>query len=50
MKTGDWIDLLARNAGPAPRAVAARRLWPAAAIVRTVRAASIRLAALMSSL
>jgi len=30
MKTGDWIDLLARNAGPAPRAVAARRLWPAA--------------------
>jgi hypothetical protein len=31
MKTGQLIDLLAREAGPAPRAVAARRLWPAAA-------------------
>ena len=31
MKTDDWIDLLARGAGPAPRAVAARRLLPVAA-------------------
>lgn len=31
MKTDALIDLLARDAGPAPRAVAARRLWPAAA-------------------
>lgn len=30
MKTDDWIDLLARGAGPAPRAVAARRLLPVA--------------------
>lgn len=30
MKTGDWIELLARGAGPAPRAVAARRLGPVA--------------------
>lgn len=32
MKTDELIDLLATNAGPAPRAVAARRLGPAAAI------------------
>lgn len=32
MKTDDLIDLLATNAGPAPRAVAARRLAPAAAV------------------
>jgi hypothetical protein len=30
MKTGDLISMLARDAGPAPRAVAARRLWPVA--------------------
>ena len=30
MKTESLIDLLARGAGPAPRAVAARRLLPAA--------------------
>lgn len=30
MKTEQLIDLLARNAGPAPRALAARRLSPAA--------------------
>ena len=30
MKTDTLIDLLARGAGPAPRAVAARRLSPAA--------------------
>lgn len=30
MKTDDLIDMLARGAGPAPRAVAARRLLPAA--------------------
>ena len=32
MKTVDLIDLLARGAGPAPRAVAARRLVPAAGV------------------
>jgi hypothetical protein len=32
MKTDDLIELLARGAGPAPRAAAARRLAPAAAI------------------
>ncbi|MBA3623182.1 MAG: DUF1109 domain-containing protein [Methylibium sp.] len=32
MKTETLIDVLARGAGPAPRAVAARRLWPAAAV------------------
>lgn len=32
MKTDTLIDLLARGAGPAPRAVAARRLVPAAAL------------------
>jgi hypothetical protein len=32
MKTESLIDMLARGAGPAPRAVAARRLLPAAAI------------------
>ncbi|MBI5718759.1 MAG: DUF1109 domain-containing protein [Burkholderiales bacterium] len=32
MKTDALIELLARGAGPAPRAVAARRLWPAAAL------------------
>lgn len=32
MKTDEWIDLLARNAGAAPRAAAARRLSPAAAV------------------
>jgi hypothetical protein len=31
MKTDTLIDMLARNAGPAPRALAARRLSPAAA-------------------
>lgn len=31
MNTDAWIDLLARGAGPAPRALAARRLMPAAA-------------------
>ena len=30
MKTDTLIELLARDAGPAPRALAARRLWPAA--------------------
>lgn len=30
MKTEAWVELLARGAGPAPRAVAARRLAPAA--------------------
>ena len=30
MKTGVLIELLAKGAGPAPAAVAARRLWPAA--------------------
>lgn len=30
MRTDDLIDLLARGAGAAPRAVAARRLWPVA--------------------
>lgn len=39
MRTGDWIDLLARNAGPAPRAVAARRLAPAALTGLAVSAA-----------
>lgn len=32
MKTDDLIELLARSAGPAPRAVAARRLVPAAGL------------------
>ena len=32
MKTGDLIDLLALGAGPAPRAVATRRLLPAAGL------------------
>lgn len=32
MKTDVLIDMLARGAGPAPQAVAARRLWPAAAL------------------
>ncbi len=32
MKTDDLIQLLARGAGPAPRAVAARRLGPGAAL------------------
>lgn len=32
MKTDDLIQLLARGAGPAPRAVAARRLAPGAAV------------------
>lgn len=32
MKTDALIDMLARGAGPAPQAVAARRLWPAAAL------------------
>jgi hypothetical protein len=32
MKTDTWVDLLARNAGPAPRAVAARRFGPAALV------------------
>jgi hypothetical protein len=32
MKTNDLIELLATGAGPAPRAVAARRLAPAAAL------------------
>lgn len=32
MKTDELIELLARGAGPAPRAVAARRLVPAAAL------------------
>lgn len=32
MKTDELIDLLARGAGPAPRAVVARRLAPAAAL------------------
>lgn len=31
MKTDALIDMLARDAGPAPRALAARRLWTAAA-------------------
>ena len=31
MKTETLIDMLARNAGPAPRALAARRLYPAVA-------------------
>lgn len=31
MNTDDWIDLLARQAGPAPRALVARRLAPALA-------------------
>jgi hypothetical protein len=31
MKTESLIDILARGAGPAPRGVVARRLWPAAA-------------------
>jgi hypothetical protein len=31
VKTDAWVDLLARNAGPAPRSVAARRFAPAAA-------------------
>ncbi|MBL0726596.1 DUF1109 domain-containing protein [Piscinibacter sp. HJYY11] len=30
MKTETWVDMLARSAGPAPRAVAARRFAPAA--------------------
>ena len=32
MKTDTLIELLARDAGPAPRALAARRLWPAALV------------------
>jgi hypothetical protein len=32
MNTGDLIEALARGAGPAPRAVAARRLWPIAVV------------------
>ncbi|MES2718111.1 MAG: DUF1109 domain-containing protein [Pseudomonadota bacterium] len=32
MKTDDLIDLLSRGSGPAPRAVAARRLLPVAAL------------------
>jgi len=32
VNTGDWIDLLANQAGPAPRAVVARRLGPALAL------------------
>jgi hypothetical protein len=32
MKTDSLIDMLAQGAGPAPRGVVARRLWPAACI------------------
>lgn len=32
VKTGDWIEMLASQAGPAPRAVVARRLGPALAM------------------
>lgn len=32
MNTHEWIDLLAANAGPAPRAVRSRRLVPAVAL------------------
>lgn len=38
MRTGELIDLLARGAGPAPRAVAARRLAPAAGLGLTASA------------
>lgn len=38
MKTDDLIEVLARGAGPAPRAVAARRLAPAAALGVTASA------------
>ena len=40
MKTDTLIDMLARNAGPVPRALAARRLSPAAAIGLLVSAAT----------
>lgn len=39
MKTDALIDMLARDAGPAPRALAARRLSPAAAVDLLVSAA-----------
>lgn len=39
MKTDALIDMLARDAGPAPRALAARRLSPAAAVGLLVSAA-----------
>lgn len=42
MKTSDLIDALARGAGPAPRAVAARRLWPVALAGVAVSAAVAR--------
>jgi hypothetical protein len=38
MKTDQLIDMLARNAGPAPRALVARRLSPAIALGLTVGA------------
>jgi hypothetical protein len=40
MKTDTLIELLARDAGPAPRALAARRLWPAALIGLLVSASA----------
>ena len=41
MKTDTLIDMLARNAGPAPRALAARRLSPAALNASTVRMGAV---------
>ncbi len=38
MKTDTLIDLLARDAGPAPRHLVARRLWPVAAVGSVVSA------------
>ena len=40
MKTSELIGLLATGAGPAPRAVAARRLWPAALAGGVIAAAA----------
>ena len=52
MKTNDLIDLLATGAGPAPRAVAARRLAPAAGlgIVASIAAALLVLGPIPAAL
>lgn len=44
MKTDQLIELLARGAGPAPRALAAQRLWPAG-LLGSAAAAMLALAA-----
>ena len=42
MQTEQWLDMLARQSGPAPRAVVARRLWPAV-LVGLVAASTLAL-------